>query len=95
MKVIKVHNCKECPFFERPNLHSKGWCLDRRLYILDCYIEDDQIPGWCMLENLTLFIGTDDAYISNNEIKVSACNCQFTCLNGYHKECVCRICHII
>lgn len=99
MKIIKVHDCVTCPYYilrllkQVPSMRiaalpEQDWCSYSGRY----FEVLDTIPGWCLLEDLTFFIGTDDAYISNKGIRSCVCICKTTCPNGCHGECGCRVC---
>lgn len=56
MKVIKVHNCMNCPYYIRRLLTpEKDWCSDSVRY----FEVSDTIPDWCKLEDLDLRILLD------------------------------------
>ena len=55
MKIIKVRNCLNCPYFLARQTCEFDWCSDKGGY----FKATDTIPGWCQLENLTLAVLQD------------------------------------
>jgi hypothetical protein len=48
MKIIKIENCLDCPFYQ----HAEAYGVCNNLVrTIDGVIENFEIPEWCPLEN--------------------------------------------
>src|SRR4030067_1574369 len=97
MKVIKIHTCKVCPHYMKPLTEkSLGWSCDKRKYMNEDW-DDNTIPNWCPLEDLTFFIGSDNSYITNDiirgNIKAKDCACGNSCPIDCRGLCGCQSCY--
>ena len=59
--------------------------------------DDNTIPNWCPLEDLTFFIGSDNSYITNDiirgNIKAKDCACGNSCPIDCRGLCGCQSCY--